>query len=247
MKHVSYLPSFGHGMSFYYPQGMTQMQMQPPPPTYYDQSKFKSESDEPIKFRIKDIESLQRALKRAGISEDTMKNVILTKEDNGETHVQISVPIAELFKSMIDHDNNGNNSTENETSFTKPIFYNDIPKKDKTTLEPDFSIEVETKSVTATATTTAEPSTTTESEPSTTTTVSSTTTASTTITTTSTTTPKTEPTTTTTTATDFIPKQVVLTKDESGVQVEEISENEPGVINLQKLTRPEDEDGLTKG
>jgi hypothetical protein len=217
---------------------MTQMQ---PPPTYFDQSKFKP--DEPIKFRIKDIDSLQRALTRAGISEDTMKNVILTKEENGETHVQISVPIAELFKSMIDNDNADSNSTNEETSFTKPIFYNDIPKKDNTTLQPDFSIDVETKLVTSTTTTTtSEPSTTTTtSEIPTTTTVS--TTISTTTSSTTTTTTTTKPVTTTTT--EFTPKQVVLTKTENGV--EEISESEPGVINLQKLTRPETEDGITKG
>jgi hypothetical protein len=67
---------------YYYPSGMQ-------PPSYYDQSKLKN--DEPIKFKIKDIEGLQRALKLAGISEDAMKNVILTKEENGETHVQVSM------------------------------------------------------------------------------------------------------------------------------------------------------------
>ena len=268
MTHVSYLPSFGgapHSM-YYYPSGMQ-------PPSYYDQSKFKQ--DEPVKFRIKDIEGLQRALKRAGISEEAMKSVILTKEENGETHVQISVPIAELFKAMAD--NNGNETNLDDgggsASYSAPIFYNDGPKKEltTTTIEPELELKsvdntstvvTESTTTTTTATTTTLTTTTTQTStttPTTTTTIAitpSTTTATASTTTTIVTTPSTTTTTkettisttTTTTAatttTSFVAKQVVVTKDSNGIKV---SGEGDGIINLQKLTRPNDEDVLTPG
>ena len=237
LSHVSYLPigpSYGSSM-YFYPPGMTQMQ----PPTYFDQSKFKN--DEPIKFRIKDIESLQRALKRAGISEDAMKNVILTKEDNGETHVQISVPIGELFKSMADHDNNNNSTEEEATAFTAPIFYNDYPKKDVSQNDNNNNIvveeQVETKAADETPVFIESTSTTASTSQSTVTTTTSSTTVS-TVTTTSTT--------KSSTTTEFVPKQVVLIKDETGVQVEE-DDQDGGGINLHNLTRGNTTEEITPG
>ena len=232
----------------YYPSGMTPMQ----PPTFFDESKFKK--DEPIQFKIKDIESLKKALRRAGISEDTMKNVILTKEENGETHVQISVPIAEIFKSMSENDNTTDVDSDG-TSYTAPIFYNDIPKKDSTeepTLKDADSLSnsetpLTTVTETATTTTTAPETTTTTvtTQATTLSTTTQTTTASTTLKTTTTMVPTTTTTITTTTpstTTSFVPKPVAVTKSsDGGIQIQDLSGDQNGVINLQKLTRLEDE------
>jgi hypothetical protein len=224
------------------------------PPTYFDQSKFKK--DEPIQLTIKDIESLKKALRRAGISEDTMKNVILTKEENGETHVQISVPIAEIFKSMSEHDNSTSEEGDS-TYFTAPIFYNDIPKKesiDEPTLVPkdaDSLTNSETPSTTITETTSSTtPDTTTTTATTQTTSTSTTiqtTTSTTTVTTTISTTVTQTTTTTSTTTTVFIPKPVIVTKSAGGdIEIEDLSGDQNGVINLQKLTKLQD-DIITPG
>ncbi len=49
-------------------------------------------------IQIDNIDQLRDALKKAGVGPGSSKRVYLVKEEDGETHVQISVPIKELFE-----------------------------------------------------------------------------------------------------------------------------------------------------
>ena len=56
------------------------------------------------KIKIDDIDALKEALKKAGIGPGSKKKVYLVKEKNGETHVQISLPVQELFEDSEEFD-----------------------------------------------------------------------------------------------------------------------------------------------
>ena len=56
------------------------------------------------KIKIDDVDALKDALKKAGIGPGSKKKVYLVKEKNGETHVQISLPVQELFEDSEEFD-----------------------------------------------------------------------------------------------------------------------------------------------
>ena len=50
------------------------------------------------KVKVDDIDKLRDALKKAGVGPGSSKKVYLVKEEDGETKVQITVPIDALFE-----------------------------------------------------------------------------------------------------------------------------------------------------
>ena len=53
--------------------------------------------EELAKIKIDDVDALKEALKKAGVGPGSKKKVYLVKEEDGETHVQISLPVKDLF------------------------------------------------------------------------------------------------------------------------------------------------------
>ena len=96
------------------------------------------------KIKIEDVEALKEALKKAGVGPGSSKKVYLVKEENGETSVQISLPVEDLFEGE-DSEFQDRDSQALDLSILARANFSTTPL---TTASPETTTETTTKDAT---------------------------------------------------------------------------------------------------